>query len=61
MNILDKMSILVALTVCDNCENCAAREACRSYCSTRGGKRKFINEIIAEIKELQEKANEQEK
>ncbi|MDY4577871.1 MAG: hypothetical protein SO471_07895 [Anaerobutyricum hallii] len=55
------MSILIALTVCDNCGNCAALEACHSYCSTRDGKRKFINEIIAEIKELQEKANEQEK
>lgn len=61
MNILDKMSILVALIVCDNCENCAACKACHSYCNTRNGKRKFINEIIAEIKELQEKANEQEK
>lgn len=61
MNILDKMSILIALTVCDNCGNCAALEACHSYCRTRDGKRKFINEIIAEIKELQEKANEQEK
>lgn len=61
MNILDKMSILVAFIVCDDCENCAARKACHSYCRTRDGKRKFINEIIAEIKELQEKANEQEK
>ena len=61
MNIIDKMSILVALTVCDNCGNCVAQKACHTYCSTRGGKRKFINEIIAEIKELQEKANEQEK
>ena len=61
MNILDKMSILVALILCDNCGNCAAQKACHSYCSTRDGKRKFINEIIAEIKELQEKANEQEK
>lgn len=61
MNILDKMSILVALTMCDNCENCAAHKACNSYCNTRDRRRKFINEIIAEIKELQEKANEQEK
>lgn len=61
MNILDKMSILVALTVCDNCENCVAQKACHTYCNTRDGKRKFIKGIIAEIKELQEKANEQEK
>lgn len=61
MNILDKMSILIALTVCDNCANCTAQKACHTYCNTRDGKRKFINEIIAEIKELQEKANEQEK
>ena len=61
MNIIDKMSILVALTVCDNCENCVAQKACHTYCSTRDGKIKFIKEIIAEIKELQEKVNEQEK
>lgn len=61
MNVLDKMSIVIALVRCDNCDNCAASGACRTYCSTRDGKRKFINEIIAEIKELQEKANEQEK
>ena len=61
MNIIDKMSILIALTVCDNCANCAAQKACHTSCSTRDGKIKFIKEIIAEIKELQEKANEQEK
>ena len=61
MNIIDKMSIIVALVYCNNCENCAAHNACYTYCNTRGGKVKFVQGIIAEIKELQEKANEQEK
>nr|DAF80905.1 MAG TPA: hypothetical protein [Bacteriophage sp.] len=61
MNILDKMSIVIALVRCDNCENCAANGACRTYCNTRDDKTKFIKGIVAEIKELQEKANEQEK
>lgn len=58
MNILDKMSIVIALVRCDNC---AASGACRTYCSTRDDKTEFIQSIVAEIKELQEKANEQEK
>lgn len=61
MNIIDKMSILVGLVACDTCENCIAYDACRGSCNTREGKRKFIKEIVTEIKELQEKANEQEK
>lgn len=61
MNIIDKMSIVIALVRCDNCDNCAAHDACRSYCNTRDGKAEFIQSIVAEIKELQEKANEQEK
>lgn len=61
MNIIDKMSILVGLIVCDTCENCIAQNACRNYCNTKEEKRKFISEIMTEIKELQEKANEQEK
>lgn len=61
MNIIDKMSIVIALTVCDNCENCVVQKACHTYCNTRDGKREFIKGIIAEIKQLQEKANEQEK
>lgn len=61
MNIIDKMSIVVALMRCDDCDNCAAYEACHTYCNTRDGKREFIKGIIAEIKELQEKVNEQEK
>ena len=61
MNIIDKMNILVGLIVCDTRENCIAYDACHDYCRTRESKRQFINEIIAEIKELREKANEQEK
>lgn len=61
MNIIDKMSIVIALVRCDNCDNCAAYNACHTYCNTRGGKAKFVQGIISEIKELQEKANEQEK
>lgn len=61
MNVLDKMSIVIALVRCDDCNNCAANDACHTYCNTRDGKTKFIQSIIAEIKELQEKENEQEK
>lgn len=61
MNILDKMSIVVALMRCDDCGNCAANHACHTYCNTRNGKTEFVQGIIADIKEFQEKANEQEK
>ena len=54
MYIIDKMSILIALFVCDNCENCAAQKACHTYSNTRDGKIKLIKEIIAEIKKLSE-------
>ena len=50
MNIIDKMSILIALVVCDNCENCAAQKACHTYCNTRNKNIKFIKKIITEIK-----------
>lgn len=61
MNIIDKMSIVIALMRCDDCENCAANDACHTYCNTRDDKAEFVQGIISEIKELQEKANEQEK
>lgn len=53
MNVLEKLSILSAMINCGNCDNCVAK----GYCNTiRKGD--YIVEIIQDVRELLEAADE---
>lgn len=47
MNVLDKLSILSAMTNCEDCNNCVAKGYCQHIL-----KKDYIIEIIHDVREL---------